>query len=111
MRSFAYIGHSSTPLVSSNVSGGDGSRAPSTYRPRERVRTSVRTGSFPSLPAATATSVITRLLVSGTLSTAETAAAANVLLLARMLVSQGCEAFAALPDHALSRAHAPSRPR
>jgi len=52
MRSFAYIGQVPTPLVSSNASGGDGSRALSTYWASERVRTSVRTGSFPSICAA-----------------------------------------------------------
>jgi len=37
MRSFAYIGQVPTPLVSSNASGGDGSRALSTYWASERV--------------------------------------------------------------------------
>ena len=49
MRSLPYIGQDSMPLVSSNESGGSGSRLLSMYRASLSVRTSVRTGSFPSI--------------------------------------------------------------
>src|SRR5579884_203166 len=99
IRSLPYIGQSGTCAVRSRVAGAGGSTAVSTYRPSERVRTSVRTGSLPSFSAAIVVVAMRGLLVG--LGAAVTKRAYPKLF--RRKAAKQFQGF--------SRAQAPRRPR